>query len=171
MCSAGGALLFLLNNIFVTDSITILSSILVNIFTTSKLTDKQFLCQCLFLLRSSTMFNICCVSCILVSIFKTSGKRHVSTKMDRFCTAVPLQLVIILAGLLSLWVFISAYILPGFKSFGLINLFEILWVLLQLIHFFNPCINFILKYFLYHYLKEWMNFYLSGHEPFLNIVH
>ena len=61
---------------------------------------------------------MCCVSCISVSIFKTSGKRHFSTKIDWFSVAVPLPLVIILAGLLSLGVFISPYILPGFTSTG-----------------------------------------------------
>ena len=99
---AGGVLSPHFNNIFFTDSIPMLLSVLGNIFTTSKLTNKQFSCKFPFLLRSSTMFNICCVSCILVSIFKTSGKRHFSTKIDRFSTAVSLPLVIIHAGLLSL---------------------------------------------------------------------
>ena len=130
------------NNIFFAESIPILLPMLRNIFTTSKLTNKQFSCKFPFLFSISisiqvslTMFNICCMSYILVSFFKTFGKRHFSTKIDRFFTVVPLPLVIILAGLLSLWVFIIPYILPGFTYFGLVNLFQFSSMAFWLIHF------------------------------------
>ena len=142
----GGILSSLFNNIFFTDPIPIFLLILGNIFTISKLTNKQFSCNFLFRLKSSTMFNICCVSCILVSIFRTPGKRHFSIKIDRFSTAVPLPQEIILTGLLSLWVYHSIhftrfYILHFNKSFPVfVNGFTTY-------PFFNPFINLILKCF------------------------
>ena len=72
---------------------------------------------------------------MLVSIFRTYGKGHFSTKIGRFSTTVPLPLLIILAGLLSLWVFIIPYVLPGFPFFGLITLFQFLSMALRLIYF------------------------------------
>ena len=130
---AGGVLSSLFNNICFTDPIPIFLSILGNIFTTSEVTYKQFSCKFLFRVRSSTMFNTCCVSCILVSIFRTFGKRHFSIKINRFPTAVPLE--IILTGLLSLWVFIILYILPGFTSFSFINRFQSSSMALRLFQF------------------------------------
>ena len=56
-------------------------------------------------------------------------------KNRQFSTAIPPPLVIILAGLLSLWVFIIPYILPGFTSFGLINCFQFTKMALRLTHF------------------------------------
>ena len=67
--------------------------------------------------------------------FQNYWEETFSTKIDRFSTAVPLLLVIILAGLLFLGVFVIPYTLLGFTSFGLINLFKFSSMALRLIHF------------------------------------
>ena len=72
------------------------------------------------------MFNISDVSWILLSIFKTSGYKHLSTNIDRFSTAVPQLLVITHAGVLSLSVLTRPYISSGSACDGSINFCQVL---------------------------------------------
>ena len=139
MHSAGGILLCLFNNTFFTDSITILLLKLGNIFTTLKLTIKEFSCKFPFQLRSSIVFNICCVSCILVSTLWTSWETFFKKNLQVFdcCSTTShndSSRIILFAN------FYHSIHLPGFY---------ILWVLnsFTTYPFFNPCINFIFKCF------------------------
>ena len=52
--------------------------------TTSKLTSKQFSCKFPMQSRLSRMFNLWCVSCVLVCIFAISWKRLFSKRIDSF---------------------------------------------------------------------------------------
>ena len=52
--------------------------------TTSKLTNKQFSCKFPMQSRLSSMFNLWCVSCVLVCIFAISWERLFSKRIDSF---------------------------------------------------------------------------------------
>ena len=84
-------------------------SILGNILTISKLTNLQSDVNVL-----SIIVSMSDVPFTLLPIFKTSEYKHFSTKIDKFCIAVPHPLVITLIGLSTLCVLTKPYILPGF---------------------------------------------------------
>ena len=67
------------------------------------------------LLISSIMSSICPVYLILEGNLLAISYNAFSTKMDKNLTAVLQPLVMIGAGLLFLWAFISPYILPEVK--------------------------------------------------------